>query len=451
MMLVAPRFIAVDDKKEHLDAIVSSLQRMGAPCVGVKFDVATGLDTTHFRGVRCLFMDLHLTGGHLATDHRADFARIQGILEDCIDPRGGPFILVMWTQHPHLKEDLIAYLERFLDPKLPHARPLTVLSLAKEEFLRDLESGDIKDSRALLEAIEISVLGNPQLAVLLQWEADVLKAAGATLASLLELVPSEKRTASDYSGAIDVVLSRLVRETVGSNHVAANPRAAITTALAPILSDRVQNQDVTPAEEATWERAVTRHTVAGTEYASPLEAGSINRMLHLAVQGTERLLATDWGAVVEWPFPWDNETLRSYSGLTIKEMACREFKLRSSAIPSCKPVLVRVGAACDYAQNNPGPITYLFGLEIPESADRQMSGATPVKASDAIWASPVFYRADSPGPSRLHVHIRFPQTHLPETTAGWVVSCRLREQLLMHLINAASSHVARPGIVQIFA
>ncbi|WP_206740662.1 hypothetical protein, partial [Dyella ginsengisoli] len=34
---------------------------------------------------------------------------------------------------------------------------------------------------------------------------------------------------------------------------------------------------------------------------------------------------------------------------------------------------------------------------------------------------------------------------------GWNVVCRLREQLLMHLISAASTHVARPGIVQLFA
>lgn len=451
MILVAPRFIAVDDKKEHLDAIVSHLQQMGAPCVGVKFNVENALDAAHFRGVRCLFMDLHLTGGQLGSDHKGDYSRIQTILEDCIDPSGGPFILVMWTAHPHLKEELIAYLEQNMDPARPYARPLAVISLAKEEFLADLDNGVVKDSSALLAAIEKSILGNPQLAVLLQWEADVLKATGATLASLLDLVDIEQRTTSAYSGALDIILSRLVRETVGSTHVKSSPRAAITTALAPILSDRVLNQDVGKAEEAIWNSAVTQYGGKGPGLASPTEAGSINRMLHLAVPGSEVLGSTDWGAVVRWPFEWSDVAVKSCTDLSIKEMACNEFKLRSDSIPACTPVLVRVGAACDYAQSNSGPITYLFGLEIPCSAERQMKDGVPVKASDAIWVSPVIQGSAAGVASRLHVHMRFPQTHLSGATGEWEVLYRLREQLLMHLINAASAHVARPGIVQIFA
>ncbi|MCW2003095.1 hypothetical protein FHY30_001850 [Xanthomonas arboricola] len=443
MMMVAPRFIAVDDKKEHLEAIVSSLQRIGAPCVGVQYDVQNDLDISHFRGVRCLFMDLHLSGGNLKTDHKGDYGRIQQILEDCINPRGGPFILVMWTQHPHLKDELIAYLEKNIHEDRPYARPLAVLSLAKDKYLADLDNGVVGDSQALLTAIEESILGNPQLAVLLQWEADVLRAAGATLASLLELVPISSRTNAHYSDALDSLLSRLVIETVGTNHVSGDPRAAITTALAPILSDRVQNQDVTAAETATWGAAVTKHTTKMPK-ADPIEAGSINRMLHLAIPGTEKLSATDWGAVVPWPFEWNDGTLANLTGLNIKDMLCQQFKMRSASMGRCCPVLVRVGAACDYAQANPGPITYLFGLEIPEDAERQ-----DVKIPDAIWVSPVFFRDATKGPYRIRAHIRFPQTHLSTTANAWPVTSRLREQLLMHLINAASTYVARPGIVQI--
>ncbi|WP_017462227.1 hypothetical protein [Dyella ginsengisoli] len=419
MMFAAPRVIAVDDKKEHLEAIVSSFQRMGTPCVGVKFAVEDALEPNHFRGVRCLFMDLHLAGGQMGTDHRGDFARIQGVLEECISRTGGPFILVMWTAHPHLKDELISYLDRNIDPDLPHARPLAVLSLAKEEFLADMDDGDVRDPQRLLDAIKAKVLENPQLAALLEWEAEVQTAAGATLASLLDLVPVNRRTNAEFSDALDIILSRLVRETVGSSHVDTRPMAAISTALAPILSDLVLNQDVEEEARATWERAVTHYAGRGPGPASEEEAGKINRMLHLAVPGSEVLQPTDWGAVVAWPFDWNDATLKQFTNLTIREMICEEFKLRSSAIDRCRPVLVRLGAACDYAQNKRGPITYLFGLDIPESAERQRGrDDQPIKAGDAVWASPLFLMPRAREASRLHAHIRFPQTHLPANTDG---------------------------------
>jgi hypothetical protein len=120
------------------------------------------------------------------------------------------------------------------------------------------------------------------------------------------------------------------------------------------------------------------------------------------------------------------------------------------AMSVCKPKLVRVGAACDYAQSKKGPITYLFGFEVPESAARRKDDRNNLlKLSDAIWQSPVFLPPDSHEPSRLLVHMRFPVTVLPKACAKWRASYRLREQLLMQLISAASAYAARPGIVQL--
>lgn len=483
MIFSAPRFVVLDDTESHLRAITDTFQRLGTPCIGIKYDPATDLNQDHFRGVRCLFMDLHLVDGQASTDERRHFALIASILEDNISKNGGPFILVVWSRLEHLSAGLREYLDQNIASDKPHARPLAVLGLAKEQFI-DIDTGNEKNPAVLREAVQQAVTSNPQLAALLGWETDVLAAAGDTLASLLNLVPADKRASADFPSALDTILSRLARETVGRSHVDINPRAAISMALAPILSDRVLNQDVAPETKEIWTKAVTRHTDKSLESASPAEAGEINRMLHLAVPGSETLLPTDWGAVIPWPFPWSDDELKRLTGLTIKEMLCEEFRVRSSAIEACKPVLIRVGAACDYAQNNRGPITFLFGMDIPESAERQKdkradriakvgsqlaklgganadlqglakeleniaSGDGRIKLTDAIWKSPAFLMPGAAEISRLHVHIRFPQTHLPEACSEWKASGRLREQLLMHLISAASNHVARPGIVQL--
>lgn len=448
MIFSAPRFVVVDDKENHLRAITDTFQRLGTPCIGVRYDPEEDLNQNHFRGVRCLFMDLHLVDGQAATNERRHYALIASILEDNINRNGGPFILVVWTAHEHLSTELREYLDQGIDADKPHARPLAVLSLAKEKFI-DVDSGNVNNPEELQKAVRQAIISNPQLAALLGWESDVLAAAGDTLASLLNLVPADLRTSTTFPTALDTILSRLVRETVGQSHVDVNPRAAIFMALAPILTDRVLNQDVAEATQEVWKKAVTLHGDKQLAAASLVEAGEINRMLHLAVPGSEILLPTDWGAVVAWPFPWTDNELQRLTGLTIKQMLCEEFRLRSSAINACKPVLIRVGAACDYAQNNRGPVMFLFGVDIPESAERQKSNDGPVKLTDAIWRSPVFCTPSITEASRLHVHIRFPQIHLRETCSEWKVCYRLREQLLMHLISAASNHAARPGIVQL--
>ncbi len=449
MIFSAPRFVVVDDREHHLQAITRTFQLLGTPCMGVRYDPSTELNHEHFRGVRCLFMDLHLVDGQASTDQRRHYGLIASILEDNINRNGGPFVLVVWTEHEHLSAELREYLDRGIDAEKPYARPLAVLSLAKEKFI-NVDDGTINNPEELRQAVQQSIMANPQLAALLGWEAGVLAAAGDTLASLLNLVLPAQRTSAEFPAALDTILSRLTRETVGRSHVDVNPRAAVTTALAPILADRILNQDVPDETRAIWKSAVTRHEDKTLEDASPTEAGEINRMLHLAVPGSESLLPTDWGAVVPWPFAWSDDELRSFTGLTMKQMLCEEFRLRSSAMDACKPVLVRVGAACDYAQNNRGPISFLFGVDIPESAERQTTrDGQQVKLSDAIWRSPVFLMPGAAEPSRLHVHIRFPQTHLQDACAPWATSCRLREQLLMHLISSASTYVARPGIVQL--
>jgi hypothetical protein len=447
LIFSAPRFVVVDDKETHLGAIIQAFQQLGSPCIGIHYDPAGELNRAHFRGVRCLFLDLHLIEGQAGTDQRRHYAVIASILEDNISQTGGPFILVIWTEHEHLSNELREYLDTQLDPAKPHARPLAVLGLAKEKFI-NTGDGTVNRPEELRAAVREALLSNSQLAALLGWEADVLIAAGDTLAALLSLVPVDQRTTSTFSGALDTILSRLARESVGRSNVDVNHRAAITNALAPILADRIINQDVSDETKELWKKAVTQHSNARLPEASPSEAGQINRMLHLAGPPGETIRPADWGAVVNWPFAWSDFELASRLGLNVGQLLGGEFHIERDDRLRCSPVLVRVGAVCDYAQNRTGPLTYLLGVEIPEEARRTPDSAgKPLRLAEAIWRSPVFITPGGTEASRLHVHIRLPLTVLANATATWGARYRLREQLLMSLIAATSSYIARPGIV----
>ena len=448
MIFSAPRFVVVDDKIQHLEAIVRAFQQLGSPCIGIQFKPEEDLDSNIFRGVRVLFLDLHLVEGIAKTDNRSHYAQIANILEEKISANGGPFILVLWTEHDQYAKELTEYLDNGLDELKPYARPLSVVPLAKRTFINQQDL--VSNPTALREAVSEAVVVNPQLAALLGWEVDVLSATGDTLAALLNLVPIGQRTSTAYSNALDVVLSRLASEAVGPSHVEVNHRAAITTALAPILADRIMNQSVSAATMDLWSRAVTRHDDKSLEAIQPIEAGQINRMLHLAIPGSETIRPTDWGSVVKWPYTWSDEELRSKTGLKISELLGGEFLIEKNDRVLCRPCLVRIGAACDYAQNRKGPIIYLLGIEIPENAKRKVDdNGNALKLGAAIWRSPVFVMPDIPQPSRLHVHIRFSVSVLPSATADWFTHYRIREQLLMDLLTSASNYSSRPGIVKL--
>ena len=110
-MFTPPRFVVVDDRPDHLTAVLRVFQELGTPCLGIAYDPMRELDNRNFKGVRALFLDLHLTDLAATTDKRRHFAIIAGLLEDNISPAGGPFILVVWTEHEDEVEGLRAYLD----------------------------------------------------------------------------------------------------------------------------------------------------------------------------------------------------------------------------------------------------------------------------------------------------------------------------------------------------
>ncbi len=443
-MFTPPRFVVVDDKPDHLTAVLDVFQELGTPCLGITYDPERGLDKRKFEGVRALFLDLHLTDLAATTDKRRHFAIIAGLLEDNVSPAGGPFILVVWTEHEVEVKELRAYLDDAdtIDSEKPHARPLAIVGLPKGRFI-NVNTGKPLAGKAdaLRDAVEAAVGEKPQLAALLSWEADVQAAAGATLATLMELVPDEERNSASFAEGLDEILSRLAREAVGQPHVVTDPRAAITSALAPILADRIVNQQASEAASEVWGKALTWN---GRGRLDPTASGKVNRMLHVAVPSSETIRPTDWGAVVKFPDVWwRDDELRNRFGVTPDRLLEDEYKLEPGDREKCRRRLIRIAAACDYAQNRPGPITCLFGLEIPVTVKRRQ------KPPASEWPSPTLVVEPDDGPFVLAVNARYPLNAVPAAAKAWQPVYRLRERLLMHLISHAGSYLARPGIVQL--
>ncbi|WP_428156299.1 hypothetical protein [Brevundimonas sp.] len=438
-MFTPPRFVVVDDKPEHLQAIVTTFRSLGTTCSPILYRPEEDFEGEQLRGVRALFMDLNLNAGPVSNDHSQHFATIVGLLEDHITEAGGPFVLVLWTENAKEAPNLIKYIDDNLSPETPWARPVATMGLSKTDYL----VGDkltAEKAEELKDAILKKLEDSPQIAALLTWEGEVVVAASETLRALVGQVPLNKRKHVDFGPALDVVLSRLARAAVGKPNAVIDPRAAVNAVLGPILSDRLSHA---VGNGTLWKKALTRVSRSKLPDMPLADQGTMNRMLHLAEAGSEpQMRSSDWG-VVSAP-NWIAATYLSRLGISKESFLTKVLKVPVGSQADVTLVVVRAGATCDHAQGRDGPVPYYVGAIVPEEIIQQRED---VPASE--WMSPVLSVPGTAGSVRIAVNARFPLTLVRDVANRMTPSFRIREQLLMQMITAAGDYQSRPGIVQL--
>ena len=426
-MLASPRIVAIDDVQEHLNGLADCLNRQGVSCLRVHF---TGDPTriTACPDVRIVFADLHLGMGN-PSDHMTNFGMIDGLLRDTIKPRG-PFFIILWTEF----DEEAAALRDFLYRRPTGPKPFDVLPLGKGDHL-DLD-GNIRDDGALMEAIETITRQSPQLATLLDWEGNVLRATGQTVSSILEMAAEEG--GEQQAGELGRILSRLAVEAVGVENVDRDRFRAVNEALLPILADRIASYRPVAWEEAIWSAAL--EPAASLPNLTLDKAARLNSLIH--IDQSSSFNGTEPGVVVPIPKRYLRRFARCF-GLSEQDAAVGEFRCkyprpRDSQV---RWVLVQCQAACDHAQAKPGTLPFYLGLDFPAELKDKQRGHPP----DSTWRG-LDLHLD--GQSRiLRVSARFPVALSRSIARATTPIYRLREQVLNKLIYHIHAHGARPGIV----
>ncbi len=427
MRLPAPRVIAIDDEQTHLDGLTQALNRYGTACLPVHFTGEAAIASCSH--VRVIFADLHLVGGPPG-DHAQDFGMIGGLIEDTIQPTG-PYFIVLWTRYP----DQAAALHNYLVKGLRNVtKPFAVQALDKNDHLDP--QGNVRSPEKLVGAIGQVVAEQPQIGALLNWEERVLSAAGDTVSSITDMAESATGS-TETREEVGRLLASLAVGTVGMAHVDEDRFRAVNDALLPILADRIASMRSREADDDLWQTALGLTDAKGQLNLD--EAAKLNRLLHIEYStpdGGER------GAVITLPEDFLGEEFGERFDITAEDAAEKQFLCKRSQVkdnPHCW-VLVQTQAACDYAQNQPGPLPFHLGLTVPASETRK--GSRPPAA---LWRSPCFEYKDQA--SVLHVNARFQVSLSREKTRQAEPLFRLREQLLGDLIYTLHGYSARPGIV----
>lgn len=436
-MFTPARYVIVDDDEGELQQLADCLQKIGAPCLPLKYDEAEGIEAKHLRGVRLLFLDLHLTTGAQSTDVAQAAGVIAAMLEEGISPVAGPYVIILWTKHKEQRDAFEAYLMENLEPL---KRPIAVLSLDKNEYLAG-DAGEklTKDVGQIIET-------DPRLRALLDWEREVLRAAGTTLAEVGALVSAEDRIAARFSERLDEVLSLLAFEALGEENAKADPYSAVNAALMPILSDRISNQRIHPTSDEIWKAAVTK--IGAVAAPSLAEAARLNSMLHVAASSTEELKPGAWGAVTILPdAALEEDPMMGRFNLPAKPMLSGTFCLTEKPERKLSKLCVlRVGASCDYAQNRLGPIPFMLGAIIPANAKRREENLPKAEI-----VTPPLMVDSFDGPVRMIFNAHLLITMVPGEFQTWEALCRLREPLLMQITTHGAHHTTRQAIISFSA
>jgi hypothetical protein len=426
------RYVIVDDDEKELRMLVDALQSAGVPCLGVRYTDEDGVEERFLSGARVLFLDLHLTTVAPASDIAVPAGIITTILDKAMREGVAPYIVVLWTKHSDQEKAFEDYLFENLEPG---KRPLKVVGLDKNPFLA------ANTGTKLLDAVKEAISADPRLNVLLQWEREVLSAASRTAGSVVRMVPDLKRTEADFSADLDRVLSVLAREALGAIHAAADPRTALNSALTPILSDRLSNMDIGAAEAAVWKAGITRISEKGL--GAQDDASKLNAMLHIALPQSEHMTSSGLGVVTLVPEDVEEAEamIGEMFGLEAKSHLTNLFKIQGEAdLKRSRMCLLRIGAACDFAQARKGPIPFVLGALMPAEIDRKN---LPL----AELATPPFALPNFERPMRMAWNVRMTATRTQAQVAEWIPVWRLREQLLSQVVMHGSGYATRPGIV----
>ena len=427
MMLATPRIVVIDDDPEHLRGLADCLNQQGFACLRVHFTGDSGHVPT-CPDVRIIFADLHMGPGS-PSDHKMNFSTIGGLIQGNIKP-SGPYIIILWTQFPQQADDLRVFLER-LGTEV--ARPFDVRPLAKAAHL-DID-GNVKNQKALVDAIRDIIGDSPQLAALFDWESRVLGAAGRTVSSILELAGAADM--AERRSEVGRVLTRLGIEAAGAENMATDQFRAVNRGLLPILADRISALRSSIPDHGTWNHAL--EPAAGLPELALENAARLNSFIHIA--GTDATTSAQRGVVASLPERY-HESFEQWFGMSESDAAVTEFRCRQfdSADDRFCWVLVQCEAACDHAQGNPGTLPFYLGLVFPaELIDKKK------KPPMSTWCGPPMYVGGRTWV--LRVSARFPLAMPPSSGQDLTPQFRLREQMLNHLTYHIHTHGARPGMI----
>jgi len=351
--------IIVDDSVEDGRLISNSIQAAGysARYIEYKKNKLFELSKNKLRGVRIVFMDIHLIPEGTSGEDKNYYSAVQKALESILDQKNGPYIMITWSEYSDKSKDLYSFLDERLTKELI---PVSKKELDKEDYKNlDREEDLTKIVKEYLNELE-------GIGCLINWEEGISYSASETLYEILKIARNLEGNLVEKVGK---VVGKLAKASAGNHLAKENSVDNLHNVLAEILFDQMTHQQRNQNDEfGQMIYDGSQQDVDGGWHSR------INSMLHLDTQSHDAHTVHIPGDVFK--YPENNHDLplpmvidkidffksQFYSGCIRGDLNGPE---KEELNKNFKLLLMEITPPCDYAQNKFTWHRYIVGVQIP--------------------------------------------------------------------------------------
>jgi hypothetical protein len=435
------RVLLLDDEAEEALPVIRAFSKVGVPTVF--FDGREGglpTKSRQLRGVRLAILDMNL--GVTGADNTIASTLVQ-TFSKIISPENGPYGVLIWTNHPDLKDAVARYIHEHAT--LP--KPVFIVMLKKAAFkTAGSKGGKTGFSMGKLSKELLKVLAeNSPLECMQVWEGACFSAATNVtnaIAELSDLNPDPDQWRQAWRQEALKLLLVIGRARAEEHLTPENCIPSIFLALNPLHSDRM---DVVVEELSEDLSGHVNQIMTATGESKPERKGKINSMLHL---GSDRLEVFNPGNL----FVFGKRNKPSFMP-SMKDALqdCIEGN-PAQLQPNTQAIMdnarlcgVEITPVCDHAQDKMGLSRIIAGFAVPWDHQKKIKG----RAQFLKTMGPFYFaeRALTAGAYMLFLNSRYVAAAKPGLVKKLRAVARVRPQLLADVQSWASYQAARQGVM----
>jgi hypothetical protein len=439
--LSGARVVLLDDESTEALPVIKAFSRVGVPAVffdGKESDLPKS--TKKLRGVRLAILDMNL--GVTGTDKTIASTLVQ-TFSKIISPDNGPYGILIWTNHPELKDDVARYI--YEHPTLP--KPVFIVMLKKAVFKKHGGGGGPQQfSIGKLSNQLLRILAeNSPLECMQVWEGTCFRAATNVTNAIAELSGSTatnldewRRAWRDEALKLLLVISKANAE---EHHTQANCIPSIFLALNPLHSDRM---DVLVDELTEDLSEHVDQIMAATGGTAVERKAKVNTMLHLAADQLENFNPGNMYIFGKKKTADFMPTLKD----ALQDCLQGKEAQQKALMKSVRLCGLEVTPACDHAQNKVRVSRIIAGFIVPwEHKDTVKRNAGFLKAIGPLY----FPRKHilQAGAYLVVLNSRYLMTAKPSYVKDLHAAARVRPSLLADVQSWASYQAARQGVMML--
>lgn len=437
--LVGARVVLVDDQPSEALPVIKAFSKVGVAAMFFDGSISDlPKPKKRLRGVRLAILDVNLGVAGGASNKTIASTLVQ-TFSNIISPDNGPYGVLIWTNHPDLRQEVVNYIHEHAT--LP--KPVFVVMLKKAAFKR--KGGDAANPRFAIGKLSKELLKilaeNSPLECMQVWEGVCFNAATNVTNAVGDLThsgtkpsdPTEwSRIWRDEALKLLLVLAKAQAET---QLTADNCISSIFLALNPLHSDRMDALVEGLVEDLSGHVG----KIMGATGASATERkAKVNSMLHMAPDQLDRFNPGNL-----YVFGRRNK-LESFPALKEVLAGCTQGKDATAAEENAIPCGLEITPACDYAQGKMGLSRIIAGFIVPWGLEKSIKSAAFLKRIGPFYFDDMRLKA---GAYLICLNARYVVGVELNLVKKLGATSRVRAQLLADVQSWGSYQAARQGVM----